>query len=59
MFVERQFQHLEAGRGDRRVLVDQISLELALHAFAEEVVLEDAQQAAARHVLRAVGTAPA
>lgn len=37
--VERQFQHLEAGRGDRRVLVDQISLELALHAFAEEVVL--------------------
>ena len=37
--VERQFQHLEAGRGNRRVLVDQISLELALHAFAEETVL--------------------
>ncbi|MGY1691461.1 alpha/beta hydrolase fold domain-containing protein [Geodermatophilus sp. SYSU D01105] len=37
--VERQFQHLEAGRGNRRVLVDQISFELALHAFAEEVVL--------------------
>ena len=37
--VERQFQHLEAGRGDRRVLVDQISFELALHAFAEETVL--------------------
>lgn len=37
--VERQFQHLEAGRGDRRVLVDQIIYELALHAFAEETVL--------------------
>src|SRR4051812_24419212 len=37
--VERQFQHLEAGRGDRRVLVDQISFELALHADAEETVL--------------------
>lgn len=37
--VERQFQHLEAGRGNRRVLVDQITLELALHAFAEETVL--------------------
>ena len=36
--VERQFQHLEAGRGDRRVLVDQIGFELALHAFAEETV---------------------
>ncbi|WP_346622893.1 alpha/beta hydrolase fold domain-containing protein [Blastococcus montanus] len=38
-FVERQFQHLEAGRGDRRVLVDQITMQLALHAFAEETVL--------------------
>ncbi|TYP88452.1 alpha/beta hydrolase fold domain-containing protein [Blastococcus xanthinilyticus] len=37
--VERQFQHLEAGRGNRRVLVDQISLQLGLHAFAEETVL--------------------
>ena len=37
--VERQFQHLEAGRGNRRVLVDQISFELSLHAFAEETVL--------------------
>ena len=37
--VERQFQHLEAGRGDRRVLVDQISFELALHALAEETVV--------------------
>lgn len=37
--VERQFQHLETGRGNRRVLVDQISFELALHAFAEETVL--------------------
>ncbi|MGY1593559.1 hypothetical protein ACI79D_16420 [Geodermatophilus sp. SYSU D00708] len=37
--VDRQFQHLEAGRGNRRVLVDQISFELALHAFAEETVL--------------------
>jgi len=37
--VERQFQHLEAGRGDRRTLVDQVHFELALHATAEEVVL--------------------
>lgn len=37
--VERQFQHLEAGRGDRRVLVDQVAFELALHADAEERVL--------------------
>lgn len=37
--VERQFQHLEAGRGDRRVLVDQVSFELALHTVAEERVL--------------------
>lgn len=37
--VERQFQHLEAGRGDRRTLVDQISFELSLHAFAEETVM--------------------
>jgi acetyl esterase/lipase len=38
--VERQFQHLEAGRGNRRALVDQISFELAAHAFAEETVLD-------------------
>jgi acetyl esterase len=37
--VDRQFQHLEARRGNRRVLVDQISFELAIHAFAEETVL--------------------
>jgi acetyl esterase/lipase len=37
--VERQFQHLEAQHGNRRVLVDQISFELSLHAFAEETVL--------------------
>ena len=37
--VERQFQHLEAGRGDRRVLVDQVSFELVLHTVAEERVL--------------------
>ncbi|MDK3258153.1 alpha/beta hydrolase fold domain-containing protein [Blastococcus capsensis] len=37
--VERQFQHLEAGRGNRRVLVDQISAELSMHAFAEETVI--------------------
>ncbi|BCJ70237.1 alpha/beta hydrolase fold domain-containing protein [Polymorphospora rubra] len=37
--VERQFQHLEAGRGDRWVLVDQVSFELALHADAEESVV--------------------
>lgn len=37
--VERQFQHLEAQHGNRRALVDQISFELSLHAFAEETVL--------------------
>lgn len=37
--VERQFQHLEAGRGDRRALVDQVSFELSIHAFAEETVM--------------------
>ncbi|CCG02968.1 alpha/beta hydrolase fold domain-containing protein [Blastococcus saxobsidens] len=37
--VERQFQHLEAGRGNRRVLVDQVVAELSMHAFAEETVL--------------------
>ncbi|TQN44332.1 acetyl esterase/lipase [Blastococcus colisei] len=37
--VERQFQHLEAGRGNRRVLVDQITAELSMHAFAEETVI--------------------
>ena len=37
--VDRQFQHLEAGRGNRRVLMDQIAVQLALHAFAEETVL--------------------
>ncbi|SFK52442.1 alpha/beta hydrolase fold domain-containing protein [Geodermatophilus ruber] len=37
--VERLFQHLEDGRGNRRVLADQISFELALHAYAEETVL--------------------
>ena len=37
--VEAQFTHLEAGRANRRVLVDQISFELALHAFAVEQVL--------------------
>ena len=48
--VERQFQHLEAGRGDRRVLVDQIAFELALHADAEERVLYPAMaEAGATH----------
>ncbi|HET8599280.1 MAG TPA: alpha/beta hydrolase fold domain-containing protein [Segeticoccus sp.] len=37
--VERQFQHLEAGRGDRRTLADQVSYELALHAYGEETVM--------------------
>ncbi len=44
--LERQFQLLEAGRGDRRVLVDQIRFELALHADAEERVLYPAMAAA-------------
>lgn len=34
--VERQFQHIEAGRGDRRVLADQIAFNVSLHADAEE-----------------------
>src|SRR3954453_15918652 len=37
--VERQFQHLESARANRRVLDDQISFELTAHAFAEETVL--------------------
>lgn len=37
--VERLFQHLEAGRGDRRTLADQVGFELAIHAFAEETVM--------------------
>ncbi|MCW2666339.1 MAG: alpha/beta hydrolase, partial [Frankiales bacterium] len=37
--VERQFQHLENGTANTRVLVDQIGFELALHAFAVEQVL--------------------
>lgn len=43
--VERQFQHLEAGRGDRRALVDQVAFQLALHADAEERTLYPAMQA--------------
>ncbi|MBA3743205.1 MAG: alpha/beta hydrolase fold domain-containing protein [Sporichthya sp.] len=34
--VTRQFEHWEAGRGDRRVLADQICFNIALHADAEE-----------------------
>lgn len=37
--VDRLFQHLEAGRGDRRVLTDQIIFELSMHTVAEEVVM--------------------
>jgi acetyl esterase len=37
--VERQFQHLESARANRRVMVDQISFELTAHTFAEETVL--------------------
>ncbi|MDR7274601.1 alpha/beta hydrolase fold domain-containing protein [Catenuloplanes atrovinosus] len=37
--VERQLQHLAAGRGDRRVLADQVSYELARQTDAEERVL--------------------
>src|SRR3978361_1711434 len=37
--VDRLFEHLEAGRGDRRLLVDQVSFHLAIHADAEERVL--------------------
>lgn len=34
--VNRQFEHLEAGRGDRQVLADQVCFEINLHADAEE-----------------------
>lgn len=37
--VERQLEHLAAGRGDRRVLADQVSYELARQTDAEERVL--------------------
>ncbi|MFD0784350.1 alpha/beta hydrolase fold domain-containing protein [Micromonospora avicenniae] len=37
--ANRLFEHLEAGRGDRRMLVDQVSYGRALHAHAEEEVL--------------------
>lgn len=37
--VARQLDRLEAGEGDRRVLADQVSFELALHATGEEQVL--------------------
>ncbi len=37
--VEAQFAHLEAGRGNRRVLVDQIAFEMSLHGYAVEQVL--------------------
>ncbi len=50
--VERRFQHLEAGRGDRRTQVDQIVFELALHTDAKGRVLYPAMAAAG---LEAVG----
>jgi acetyl esterase len=34
--VNRLFEHVEAGRGDRRVLADQICSQLVLHSVAEE-----------------------
>ncbi|MBM0277168.1 alpha/beta hydrolase fold domain-containing protein [Micromonospora tarensis] len=37
--VARLFEHLEAGRGDRRTLADQVGFNLALHADAEERTL--------------------
>ncbi|MGQ5262516.1 alpha/beta hydrolase fold domain-containing protein [Micromonospora sp. ZYX-F-536] len=37
--VSRLFEHLEAGRGDRRTLADQVGFNLALHADAEERTL--------------------
>lgn len=50
--IECQFQHLEAGRGDRRLLVEQISYELALHADAEERIVFPALGDRAAHALR-------
>jgi acetyl esterase/lipase/hemerythrin superfamily protein len=37
--VECLLQHLEEGRGERRVLADQLAFQLRLHAAAEEQVL--------------------
>lgn len=37
--VLRRFQHLEAGRGNRRTQADQVVFELSLHADAKERVL--------------------
>ncbi|GAB2597741.1 alpha/beta hydrolase fold domain-containing protein [Kribbella endophytica] len=34
--VNRLFEHLEAGRGDRQILADQVCFQVALHADAEE-----------------------
>jgi hypothetical protein len=39
MLVKRESQHLEADRGNRRVLVDHIAFEMSLHGFAVEQVL--------------------
>lgn len=44
--VLRRFQHLEAGRGDRRTQTDQVVFELSLHADAKERVLYPAMSAA-------------
>ncbi|MGQ0632637.1 MAG: alpha/beta hydrolase fold domain-containing protein [Sporichthyaceae bacterium] len=40
--LERQFQHLEAGRGDRRILADQVVATLRRHSHAEDRVLQPA-----------------
>jgi acetyl esterase/lipase len=37
--LERLFQHLQAGRGDRRVLADQVVYHLSVHTDAEERLL--------------------
>jgi acetyl esterase len=44
--VNRLFQHLEEGRGDRRVLTDQVVFSLALHADAEERTIYPAMKKA-------------
>lgn len=46
--IERLFQHLEANRGDRRTLADQLVFLLSMHTTAEELaVYPDLSEAAA------------
>ena len=50
--VNRLFEHVEAGRGDRQVLADQICFQIALHADAEERTCYPALKELGRDVTR-------